>query len=141
VMRLTQELDALEAMGISPSLRLILPNVTALMIGLPLLVVWTDAVALLGGAIAAHLEMDLGYRQFLLRLPDVVPVANLAIGMAKGAVFGLCIGVIACHFGLQIEPNTESLGHQTTRSVVVSITLVILVDALFAVVFREVGIP
>ncbi|HYE36333.1 ABC transporter permease [Methylocaldum sp.] len=140
VMRVTQELDALEALGISRSLRLILPKVVALTIALPLLVVWTDTVALIGGAIAAHFELRVGYYQFFMSLPDAVPVANFAIGFGKGAVFGLFIALLACHFGLRIEPNTESLGNETTRSVVASITLVILIDAVFAILFREVGL-
>ena len=141
VMRVTQELDALEAMGISPSLRLILPKVVALTIALPLLVVWTDVIALAGGATSAQLELDIRFHQFLDKLPEVVPVANFAIGLGKGAVFGLFIALIACHFGIRIQPNTESIGHETTNSVVASITLVILVDAVFAVVFRGVGMP
>lgn len=141
VMRVTQELDALAAMGISTSLRLILPKAMALLISLPLLVVWTDIIALIGGAVSAHLELGIGYHQFFLKLPSAVPLANLLIGLGKGAVFGLSIALIACHFGLRIQPNTESLGHETTNSVVVAITLVILVDAVFAILFRGVGIP
>lgn len=140
VMRVTQELDALSAMGISPSLRLILPKVIALIISLPLLVVWTDLIALIGGAMSAHLELGIGYQQFFLKLPSAVPLSNLMIGLSKGVVFGLSIALIACHFGLRIQPNTESLGNETTNSVVVAITLVILVDAVFAILFRSVGI-
>jgi phospholipid/cholesterol/gamma-HCH transport system permease protein len=140
VMRVTQELDALEALGISRSLRLIFPKVLALTIALPLLVVWTDAVALVGGAIAAHFELGVGYYQFFMNLPDAVPVSNFAIGFGKGAVFGLFIALLACHFGMCIEPNTESLGNETTRSVVASITLVILIDAVFAILFRNIGL-
>ncbi|BBA33403.1 ABC transporter permease [Methylocaldum marinum] len=140
VMRVTQELDALEALGISRSLRLIFPKVLALTIALPLLVVWTDAIALVGGAIAAHFELGVGYYQFFMNLPDAVPVSNFAIGFGKGAVFGLFIALLACHFGMRIEPNTESLGNETTRSVVASITLVILIDAVFAILFRNVGL-
>ena len=141
VMRVTQELDALSAMGISHSLRLILPKVVALTIALPLLVVWTDVIALTGGAMSAHLELNIGYQQFLQKLPQAVPVTNFAIGLGKGAVFGLFIALIACHFGLRIQPNTESIGNETTNSVVASITLVILVDAVFAILFRGVGLP
>jgi len=141
VMRVTQELDALEAMGISPSLRLILPKVVALTVALPLLVVWTDVIALAGGATSAQVELGIGFRQFFAKLPEAVPVANFAIGLGKGAVFGLFIALIACHFGVRIQPNTESIGHETTNSVVASITMVILVDAVFAVVFRGVGMP
>ncbi len=140
VMRVTQELDALSAMGISPSLRLILPKVIALIISLPLLVVWTDLIALIGGAVSAHLELGIGYHQFFLKLPNAVPLSNLMIGLSKGVVFGLSIALIACHFGLRIQPNTESLGNETTNSVVVAITLVILVDAVFAILFRGIGI-
>jgi phospholipid/cholesterol/gamma-HCH transport system permease protein len=140
VMRVTQELDALSSMGISPSIRLIIPKVIALVLCLPLLVVWTDIIAIIGGAMSAHLELNLGYQQFFLKLPSVVPLTNLIIGLSKGVVFGLLIALIACHFGLRIEPNTESLGNETTNSVVVAITLVILVDAVFAVLFRGIGI-
>jgi phospholipid/cholesterol/gamma-HCH transport system permease protein len=140
VMRVTQELDALAAMGISHSLRLILPKVVALAIALPLLVVWTDIIALVGGAVSAHLELEIGYHQFFQKLPTAVPLANFAIGLGKGIVFGLAIALIACHFGLRIEPNTESLGNETTNSVVVAITMVILADAVFAILFRGVGL-
>ncbi|MDV3240311.1 MAG: ABC transporter permease, partial [Methylocaldum sp.] len=124
----------------SRSLRFIFPKVVALMVALPLLVVWTDAIALIGGAIAAHFELGVGYYQFFMKLPDAVPAANFTIGFGKGAVFGLFIALLACHFGLRIEPNTESLGNETTRSVVASITLVILIDAVFAILFRGVGL-
>lgn len=140
VMRVTQELDALAAMGISHSLRLILPKVVALAVSLPLLVVWTDIIALVGGAVSAHLELEIGYHQFFQKLPTAVPLANFAIGLSKGVVFGLAIALIACHFGLRIEPNTESLGNETTNSVVVAITVVILADAVFAILFRGVGL-
>ena len=140
VMRVTQELDAIAAMGISPSLRLILPKILALIVALPLLVVWTDVIALIGGAVSANLELGIGYHQFFSKLPSAVPVSNLLIGLLKGVVFGLFIALVACHFGLRIQPNTESLGDETTNSVVVAITLVILIDAVFAILFRGVGI-
>ena len=140
VMRVTQELDALSALGISQSLRLILPKVVALSIAMPLLVVWTDIVALLGGAMAARLELGISLHQFVLKLPSAVPVMNFGIGLLKGVVFGLFIALVACHFGLRIKPDTESLGTETTNSVVASITLVILLDAIFAIVFRGVGL-
>lgn len=141
VMRLTQELDALEAMGISRSLRLIQPKVVALVVGLPLLVVWTDLIALFGGALSARLELDIGFSLFVRKLPDAVPVANYFIGLGKAAVFGFLIALVASHFGLRIQPDTESLGQETTNSVVAAITLVILMDAIFAILFRGVGMP
>ena len=140
VMRVTQELDAMAVMGIPHTTRLIFPKVIALAVSLPLLTLWTSSIALMGGMVSAQLELGIGYRYFLTSLPDAVPIANLWLGIAKGAVFGVLIAMIACHFGLRIRPNTESLGTGTTDSVVTAITIVILADAVFAVVFSDVGI-
>ncbi|SEL39895.1 MlaE family ABC transporter permease [Nitrosovibrio tenuis] len=141
IMRVTQELDALAALGISHSLRLVLPKVIALSIALPLLIVWTDAMALIGGMVSAQLTLDIGYQQFLDQLPKAVPIVNFYIGLAKGVTFGMMIAMIACHYGFSIKPNTESLGNETTHSVVVTITVVILMDALFSILFKNVGFP
>ena len=139
VMRVTQELDALSVMGIPHMSRLILPKVLALALGLPLIILWTNAVALLGGMVAARAELGLSYLFFIDALPGAVPIANLWLGIGKGAVFGVLIALLACHYGLRIRPNTESLGAGTTSSVVTAITIVILVDAVFAILFRDVG--
>lgn len=139
VMRVTQELDALSVMGISHTLRLVLPKVIGLAVSMPLIVLWTSAMALIGGIVASDIQLGIGYALFLERLPKAVPIANLWLGLAKGAVFGSLIAIIACHYGLRVEPNTESLGAGTTTSVVVSITTVIIVDAIFAIAFSNVG--
>ena len=141
IMRVTEELDALSAMGISHSLRLILPKVLALMIVMPLLSAWTSASALLGGMFSAQNTLDISYQQFFLKLPNVVPLINVFIGLGKGVVFGVMIALIACHFGFRIKPNTESLGVETTNSVVASITVVIMIDAVFAILFMGIGMP
>lgn len=140
VMRVTQELDAMEVMGISHGQRLILPRVIALALVMPLLVLWTDALALIGGMIAAYYQLNLQFLWFLDELPKVVGLKNYWIGMIKGATFGVWIALVACHFGLRIEPNTESLGKGTTASVVTAITGVILIDAIYAIIFSEMGI-
>lgn len=137
VMRVTQELDAMQVMGISHGQRLILPRVIALAVAMPLLVLWTDAAALLGGMLAANLQLGLSMVWFFERLPDAIGLTNYWISVIKGVTFGAWIGLAACHFGLQIEPNTESLGRGTTASVVTSITGVILIDALYAILFNE----
>jgi len=139
VMRVTEELDAMTVMGIPHTVRLILPKVVALGISMPLVAAWTNAVALTGGMIAAQWELGIPYSLFLHRLPDAVPIANLWLGLGKSVGFGMLIALIACHFGLRIEPNTESLGAGTTDSVVTAITMVIIVDAAFAVMFSDVG--
>jgi phospholipid/cholesterol/gamma-HCH transport system permease protein len=141
VMRLTQELDALRVMGISHSQRLILPRVVALAVAMPLLVLWTDAAALLGGMLAAQVTLGMTPQYFFGALPDAISQINYAIGMGKGVAFGVTIALIACHFGLRIEPNTTSLGRGTTQSVVTAITAVILVDAVFAIALAGVGLP
>lgn len=141
IMRVTEELDALSALGISHSMRLILPKVAALIVVLPLLTLWTDAAALFGGMLSANQTLDISAQLFFLRLPDSVPIANVFIGLGKSSVFGFMIALIACHFGFQIRPNTESLGNETTNSVVASITMVIMVDAVFAILFRNIGLP
>ncbi|MDD5248912.1 MAG: ABC transporter permease [Rhodocyclaceae bacterium] len=141
VMRVTEEIDALAAMGVTRSLRLVLPKVVALSIAMPLLVLWATAIALVGGMVAANLQLDIGYGYFLQALPRAVPVANLWIGLAKGVVFGFFVALVACHFGLRVQPNTESLSANTTASVVTAITVVILLDAVFAILMRNVGLP
>ncbi|HEX5393882.1 MAG TPA: ABC transporter permease [Rhodocyclaceae bacterium] len=141
VMRVTEEIDALAAMGVSRSLRLIFPKVLALAIAMPLLVLWTSAAAIIGGMAAAWSQLGMSYEYFLEVLPRVVAVQNLWIAQGKGVSFGIAVALIACYFGLRVRPNTESLSRNTTGSVVVSITAVILIDAIFAIATRGVGVP
>jgi len=140
VMRVTEELDAMQVMGIPHGLRLVLPRVIALGIAMPLLVMWTNIVALSGGALAAKLVLSIDVSFFVRSLPSVVPIANLWIGLGKGVVFGMLIALAACHFGFRIKANSQSLGEGTTTSVVTSITIVILADAVFAILFQNVGL-
>ena len=141
VMRVTEEIDALATMGVSRTVRIILPKVAALTVAMPLLVLWTSAVALVGGMLAAYLQLDLSFGYFIDTLPKAVPVANLLIGLGKGAAFGFMIALIACHFGLHVRPNTESLSAHTTTAVVAAITAVIVIDAIFAIMTRNIGMP
>ena len=140
VMRVTEELDALSVMGISITQRLVLPKVLALAITMPLLVLWCDSIAIIGGMLAANWELGISYREFLHSLPATLPQSNLWLGIGKGTLFGILIAIIACHYGLRIKPNTESLATGTTESVVSAITIVILVDAAIAVLFSPVGL-
>jgi phospholipid/cholesterol/gamma-HCH transport system permease protein len=117
-----------------------MPRAIAMSVAMPLLAVWTTVAALLGGMLASDLVLGLTPAYFVAALAKAVEVSNLWLAVGKSAVFGLLIALIACHYGLRIKPNTQSLGEGTTASVVTSITMVILVDALFAVVFKDVGI-
>ncbi|HEX4301120.1 MAG TPA: ABC transporter permease [Gammaproteobacteria bacterium] len=141
VMRVTQEMDALAAMGVSQSLRLVLPKIVAMVLVMPLLIVWSDVLAIFGSMCAARATLDMGFVRFLTVFPNAVPLSNFWLGVGKGAVFGLLIALVACHYGLRIRPNTESLGRETTNAVVTAITLAILADAVFAILFRSVGLP
>lgn len=140
VMRVTEELDAMRVLGIARGFRLVLPRVLALALAMPLLSVWTTIAALAGGMLAADFTLGVSPAYFVQALPEAVQASNLTLATAKSAVFGVLIAIVGCHFGLRVKPNTESLGQGTTAAVVVSITGVILVDALFAVLFRDVGI-
>jgi phospholipid/cholesterol/gamma-HCH transport system permease protein len=139
VMRVTQELDALSVMGISHTARLVLPKVLALALAMPLVTVWTCLVMLIGGMLAARAELGIDPLQFLRALPGAVPASNVALGLGKSVGFGALIAFVACHFGLRVKPDTESLAAGTTASVVSSITVVIMLDALVAVLFSDVG--
>jgi phospholipid/cholesterol/gamma-HCH transport system permease protein len=139
VMRVTEELDAMRVMGIPHGFRLVLPRVLALALAMPLISMWTSMAALLGGMLAANLALDISPAYFLSALPRAVPIGNLWLALSKSVVFGVLIALVACHFGLKVKPDTESLGRGTTASVVTSITAVILADALFAVLFRGMG--
>ncbi|AEG91370.1 MlaE family ABC transporter permease [Ramlibacter tataouinensis] len=140
VMRVTDELDAMSVMGISHSFRLVLPRALALAIAMPLISTWTTLCSLAGGLLAAYVALGITPTFFLNALPEAVSLGNLVLAVGKSVVFGLLIALVGCHFGLRVEPNTQSLGQGTTASVVTAITVVILVDALFAIVFQEVGL-
>jgi phospholipid/cholesterol/gamma-HCH transport system permease protein len=141
VMRLRGELDALRAMGLDEGARLIDPKILALVLALPLLTLWSDFFALGGGLVTASWTLGIPFGHLLTLVQRVVPISNYWIGIGKGAVFGLVVGVVATTFGLRVEGDSETLGHRTMQSVVTAITMVIVVDAIAAVALRSVGIP
>ncbi|HEY8118101.1 MAG TPA: ABC transporter permease [Methylophilaceae bacterium] len=140
VMRVTEEIDALTTMGISRILRVILPKVLGLTFIAPFLVLWTSFWAISGGALSSNIELGIGFKFFFDYLPSVVLPVNLTLSLIKGVLFGFVVTLVACHFGLRIKPNTESLSTSTTSSVVTSIVSVILVDAWFAIATRDIGV-
>lgn len=140
VMRVTEELDAMRVMGIPLGYRLVMPRALALALVMPLISVWTTLAALGGGMLSADLVLHITPAFFFEALPKAVSAPNLYLALAKSLVFGVLIALTGCHFGLRVKPNTESLGQGTTASVVTAITIVILVDAVFAIVFKDVGV-
>jgi len=139
VMRVTEEIEALSVMGVSVTARLVLPKVIALAIALPLVTFCTDLAAIAGALLVSRLTLGIAPAAFLEALPRAVEVINFWIGIGKSAAFGFAVAFVACHFGLRVLPNTESLAAGVTRSVVAAITTVIVLDAVFAILLRNVG--
>lgn len=139
VMRVTEEVEALSVMGISITSRLVLPKVLALAIALPLVAFCTDIAALAGALLVSRFTLGISPQAFLQALPEALEVVNFWIGIWKSAAFGFAVAFVACHYGLRVLPNTDSLALGVTRSVVASITCVIILDAIFAILLRNVG--
>ena len=139
VMRVTEEVEALSVMGISITSRLVLPRVLALACALPLVSFCTDIAALAGAMLVSRFTLGITPGAFLQALPEAVEVVNFWIGIGKSAAFGFAVAFVACHYGLRVLPNTDSLAVGVTRSVVAAITGVIVLDAIFAIMLRNVG--
>ncbi len=135
-MKITQEIDALRALGMSPVNVLILPKVLALLLVLPLLTLFADGFGMLGGILVADIMFGVGYQDFLQRVPAAVAASHFWVGIAKGPVFAALIVTVSCYQGFAVQGSTESVGRSTTRSVVQSIFLVIVADAVFSVLFN-----
>ncbi len=139
-MKVNQEVDAMETLGLSPVDVLVIPRLVALFIALPLLVFFGDMLGLLGGAVISVLYLDLSFGQFLVQLKDAVDFWDFGTGLLKAPVFAYVIALVSCHQGLEVSGSAESVGTRTTASVVQSIFLVIVLDAVFAIFFAEIGI-
>ena len=138
-MKMREEIDALSTMGLDPVEVLILPRVVALICALPMLAFIGSMAALYGGGLVAWFYGGMGPAIFIARLHDAVSVTHFEVGIIKAPFMALVIGVVACSEGLRVKGSAESLGRQTTTSVVKSIFLVIVLDGLFAVFFASIG--
>jgi len=134
-MVVTEEIDAMRTLGIAPLDLLVLPKIIALVIALPLLTVFADVLGVAGGMVMASAQLDVSYNEFLERFVKAVSVTSYLVGICKAPVFAVIIAVVGCFQGFQTHGGAESVGRQTTRSVVQSIFLVIVADALFSVAF------
>lgn len=140
MMKVKEEIDALNTMGVLPNQVLILPRIWGLTLALPLLTLWADIFGILGGMAMTHSMLHIGYLDFLRRFPKVVQLSSLLIGIGKAPVFALIIATVACFQGLRVHGNADSVGKQTTRSVVQSIFFIIVVDALFSILLSSLNI-
>ena len=138
-MKMREEIDALRTMGVDPIEVLVLPRVLALVIALPLLTFLGSMAALFGGEIVAALYGGMSPAMYLERLKNAVSLNDFKIGMIKAPVMALVIGIVACTEGMRVQGSAESLGLQTTASVVKSIFLVIVLDGVFAIFFASIG--
>jgi phospholipid/cholesterol/gamma-HCH transport system permease protein len=134
-MQVNQEIDAMRTIGLNPIEWLVLPRIMALVLSMPLLAFWGDMTGLLGGAVACTVYLDFTFVQFFDRLRDTVGIWHFYTGMIKSPVFGFIIAAIGCFEGLQVRGSAESVGQLTTRSVVEGIFCVIVLDAVFSIIF------
>jgi len=139
-MKVNQEIDAMNTIGLDPVEVLALPRVLALMISLPILTFFADLMGLFGGAVIAVTVLDMNIPQFIRQLSEAVELNHFMVGMVKAPLFGFIIALVGCYEGLRVSASAESVGQQTTRSVVESIALVIALDTLFVVFFSIIGI-
>ncbi len=138
-MKMREEIDALSTMGLDPVEVLILPRIIALVFALPILSFIGSMAALYGGGLVAQFYGDMGPAIYIARLHEAVSVTSFKVGIIKAPFMALAIGIVACSEGLRVKGSAESLGKQTTTSVVKSIFLVIVLDGLFAVFFASIG--
>ena len=139
-MKLTQEIDAMVTMGFKPFYFLIIPRVIALVISLPLLIFISDMVGIFGAMVATKAQIGLSFDIFIQRLYEVLDLKHYVIGLVKGPFFAIIIALIGSYHGLRVTQNTESIGQETTKSVVNAIFLVIVCDAIFSVIFTRLGL-
>lgn len=136
-MKINQEIDALNTMGITPGEILLLPRVLGLLIALPLLTMWSDIFGILGGMLMANNMLDVSWYDFLLRFQKEIPTRSLWLGLCKAPVFAMMIATIGCFQGMEVEGSADSVGTKTTRSVVLSIFFIIVCDACFSILFSK----
>jgi phospholipid/cholesterol/gamma-HCH transport system permease protein len=138
-MKLTEEIDAMRTIGVSPMEALVVPRVLACTLMMILLGFYAALLAIVGGAVISMFSLEIPFFTFLNRIQEVVPVHDLWVGLVKGPVFGLIVALAGCYQGMQVEGNSEAVGIRTTIAVVQAIFAVIVLDAFFAVFFTEVG--
>lgn len=139
-MQVTEEVDALRTIGITPFEMLVLPKLIALLVALPLLTVFANILGLLGGMLAAESLLDISLQTFLTRMPSRLPESTYWVGIVKTPVFAGIITLVGCFHGFRVHGSAERVGRATTASVVLSTFLVIVADALFSIAFNKLNL-
>lgn len=138
-MRITEEIDALRAFGVSPTLRVAMPRILAMTVAMPLVVVWTDFWGVLGGVYISSVKLGVTWQMWIQNFPGAVPIENYFIGIGKGALFGFIIGLASAYYGLTAPPDTQGLTRHITRSVVVGLAMVLVIESAFGILFSGIG--
>jgi len=138
-MKLTEEVDAMRTIGVSPMEALVLPRILATMIMMPLLGFYSAVVGIIGGAFLSSITLGIPFFTFLTRIQEVVPLHDVWVGIVKAPMFGLIVALAGCYQGMQVKNNAEEVGARTTAAVVMAIFTVIVLDAFFAVFFTNIG--
>ena len=139
VMKVNEEVDALSMIGIEPFDILVIPRLLALLLTLPLLTFISDIVGLLGGYVTCSMILDISWQQYWEQVRHSIHLSSFTVGIIKAPVFAVIIGVVGCRLGMEVSGSAESVGTFTTRSVVESIFIVLVADALFSVLFSQIG--
>jgi phospholipid/cholesterol/gamma-HCH transport system permease protein len=138
-MKITEEIDAMRTIGVSPVEALVIPRLIAAVVMMPLLAFWSMLMALIGGGIFVWLDLGIPPLTYIQRLQEVIPITDMWVGLIKAPVFGFIIALAGCFQGMLVQGNSEEVGQRTTTAVVQSIFLVIVLDAVFAVFFSSIG--
>jgi phospholipid/cholesterol/gamma-HCH transport system permease protein len=138
-MKITEEIDAMRTIGVSPVEALVIPRMMAAVVMMPLLAFYAMIMSLIGGGIFCWISLEIPPLTYIQRLQEVVPTHDLWIGLIKAPVFGGIIALAGCFQGMQVESNSEEVGIRTTNAVVQAIFLVIILDAVFAIFFSSIG--
>ncbi len=134
-MKVNEEIDAMQTIGINTVDALVLPRILGLIIALPFLTIYADVMAMVGGAVMCYFDLGITFPVFMRQLHEAISMNTFLVGVIKAPVFALIIGLVGCYEGLQVERNADSVGRLTTRSVVEAIFLIIVLDAGFSILF------
>ena len=138
-MKITEEIDAMRTIGVSPVEALVIPRIIAAVVMMPLLAFWSMLTALIGGGVFVWLSLQIPPVTYIQRLHEVIPITDMWVGIIKAPVFGFIIALAGCFQGMLVQGNSEEVGTRTTTAVVQSIFLVIVLDSVFAVFFSSIG--
>lgn len=139
-MKVNEEIDALNTMGLSPTELLVMPKVLALLFIFPLLIFWSDFFSILGAMLMSKWMLNIGYVDFLTRLQESVGLKQLRLGLYKAPAFAALIALVGCFQGFRVQSSADNIGYQTTKSVVQALFLIIITDATYSIIYSWINV-